>query len=374
MRHKSNKMHFKILFYLLLIYCVYSCNKKSDENVYSDYILVDNYEEVQIDEIPSKFLDNKKYIHLYSDDVNLQFKEITKIMIKDDLVYILDEVSRKLLIYDKKTGEAVRSVGRRGSGPDEYILISDFDVDNDGNIYMIDGNLNKLFIYKNDLSQTISKKLPFEPDIIKVLDNGNFLFGLSSWNKGENKGDLVVLTNKKLETLNKLVVYDKFVDDAFWISNFYFTSTNSHILLNRPPYNTVYKINNLGVVENSIFFDFGRLEVPEKEKANIEENLQKFENYNLLKWRTIVEENYIIGTFRKKGKTRPFFIDRIGDILYLYPERRVSDNSDVAGYYDKTLISYIIPGSEKAESAKLPPNIKRELSNGDFVLCIYELK
>lgn len=367
-------MHSKILFYLLLIYCVYSCNKKSDENVYSDYILIDNYEEVEIDEIPSKFIDNKKYIHLYSDDVNLQFKEITKIMIMDDLVYILDEVSRNLLIYDKKTGEALRSVGRRGSGPDEYILISDFDVDNDGNIYMIDGNLDKLFIYKNDLSQTISKKLPFEADIIKVLDNGNFLFGLSSWNKGENKGDLVVLTNKKLETLNTLVVYDKFVDDAFWISNFYFTSTNSHILLNRPPYNTVYKINNLGVVENSIFFDFGRLEVPKKEKANIEENLQKFENYNLLKWRTVVEESYIIGTFRKKGKTRPFFIDRISDILYLYPERRVSDNSDVAGYYDETLISYIIPGSEKAESINLPQDIKKVLDKGDFVLCLYQLR
>lgn len=367
-------MRYKILFSLVLICCLYSCNKRSHDNKSSDYLFVDNYKKVEVDEIPLEFIDNKKYIPLYSDDVNLQFKEITKIMMKDNLIFILDEVSRKLLIYDKQTGRAISSVGRRGSGPDEYILISDFDVDNDGNIYMIDGNLNKLFIYKNDLSQTISKKLPFEADIIKVLDNGNFLFGLSSWNKGENKGDLVVLTNKKLETLNTLIVYDEFVDDAFWISNFYFTSTNRHILLNRPPYNTVYKINKLGMIENSIHFDFGRLEVPKKEKANIEENLQKFENYNLLKWRTIVEESYIIGTFRKKGKTRPFFIDRISDILYLHPERGVSDNSDVAGYYDKTLISYIAPGSEKAESIKLPQNIKKVLDMGDFILCLYQLK
>lgn len=40
----------------------------------------------------------------------------------------------------------------------------------------------------------------------------------------------------------------------------------------------------------------------------------------------------------------------------------------------KTLISYIAPGSEKAESINLPQGIKKVLDKVDFVLCLYQLK
>jgi hypothetical protein len=58
----------------------------------------------------------------------------------------------------------------------------------------------------------------------------------------------------------------------------------------------------------------------------------------------------------------------------LLPDRGAGDVSDVLGYFAKTVISCIIPGSEKANSKELPKYIKEELDNGNFVLCLYQLK
>ncbi|NMB50691.1 MAG: 6-bladed beta-propeller [Bacteroidales bacterium] len=369
-------MNYKFSFFILFAGILFSaCNKmKNKENTYSEYLYIDRFKEIEVNEIPLDFVDNKRYILLYSDDIDLQFKFISKITIKEDLIYIMDGISKKLLIYDKKTGKALNQVGERGNGPNEYIDISDFDIDENGNIYVIDGNLDRLFIYDNNLSLVKNEKLPFEADAVKVLNNGNFLFGLSSWNKGQNEGDMVILTNDKFQTLKTLITYDEFIDDSYWISEYYFTPINNYILYNRPPYNTVYKIDDQGNIVHSIHFDFGKEDVPNKEKKDIEKNLKNFENYNLLKGITIVEDDYIIGIFRKKGENRAFFIDALNNVLYLLPERRTSDQSDVLGYFEKTLISCIIPGSEKANSKELPKYIKEELDNGNFVLCLYQLK
>lgn len=64
--------------------------------MYSEYLYIDRFKEIEVNEIPLDFVDNKRYIPLYSDDIDLQFKDISKITIKYDLIYILDIVSRRL--------------------------------------------------------------------------------------------------------------------------------------------------------------------------------------------------------------------------------------------------------------------------------------
>jgi len=60
--------------------------------------VIDRFKEIEVNEIPLDFVDNKRYILLYSDDIGLQFKIISKITIKEDLIYIMDGISKKLLM------------------------------------------------------------------------------------------------------------------------------------------------------------------------------------------------------------------------------------------------------------------------------------
>ncbi len=115
--------------------------------------------------------------------------------------------------------------GEHGNGPNQYIDIADFDIDSEGNIYVIDGILDKMFIYDSDYSLKEIKTLPFEADILCITEDGNIIFGLSAWNKGENEGASIIVTYKDLKTLEVIAHYDEFVDNAFWVSHYSFVKT-----------------------------------------------------------------------------------------------------------------------------------------------------
>ncbi len=60
-------------------------------------------------------------------------------------IYILDAKPRAGVVaaYDT-AGHFLSMVGRRGQGPMEYIGGSDFDVDTDGNVYLLDSGKHLL--------------------------------------------------------------------------------------------------------------------------------------------------------------------------------------------------------------------------------------
>ena len=64
------------------------------------------------------------------------FGEISRIIIDDELIYIMDNLQR-IFCY-KLSGDLVFTINRRGQGPQEYVNATDFGIDR---------NSNKLFIY-----------------------------------------------------------------------------------------------------------------------------------------------------------------------------------------------------------------------------------
>jgi hypothetical protein len=67
-------------------------------------------------------------ISLETKDESL-IKEITKVRIFDDYIYIYDRsYSGRLIVYDSN-GNYIRKIGIKGEGPDDYIDISDFSLD-----------------------------------------------------------------------------------------------------------------------------------------------------------------------------------------------------------------------------------------------------
>lgn len=366
-----------IYFVIPFLFILISCNPQKETTLFGEekeiiYInkikRVNNVSEI----IPDEFIVEKKYIKLTSIHDELLFKEINKIRLINDQIFILDGRSKNLLVFDMDGVSKVK-IGTKGNGPNEYIDIADFDIDSEGNIYTVDGRLDKLFIYNSDYSLKKVISLPFEVDILSFTEDDNIMFGLSAWNKGENEGASIIITDKNLKTLEVLAYYDEFVDNAYWVSHYSFVKTEKNIIYNKPINNDILLFSKKGVLEKIVEFNFEKNNVPLKERKDIERNLQNFNSYNLLKWITIVNDDFLIGTFWENRETKSFFIDRKKNEMFISHSTIDRDIGNVAGFDKKTLIKFIIPGSERAEDDTLSQEIIEHLNNGDFVLCFYGL-
>ena len=262
---------------ILVLLLFTSCNNGNKVQTNESVIHVNRLERINNSDIPpNSFMKEIKYVNLYSADIELNFKEISKIKIHNNHFFIMDSYMTNLLVYDF-SGNAITKIGNRGNGPNDYVNITDFDIDNEGNIYVIDGTLDKLFVYDRAFKFMLKKDLPFSVDIIKVLENGNFLLGLSSWDKSEYKGARVIRSNNQFEDVQILNYYDKYVDHTVWISNYTFSTCENGILYNKPLDNEILQFSKTGELTGSFFLDFGKEAIPNEVQKDIMKYFGNFE-------------------------------------------------------------------------------------------------
>lgn len=189
---------------VLLIFCaiigvVNSCSK-TDNNSDSESIPYDNLQVMSYEDISEDLFGNMQYTVLKADSAEYMFTSPQKIVYKDNTFYIHDWVNprnSKLIAFDNK-GNPVLSLNKRGRGPGEYLQISDFDIDENGDIWIMDGQDDVLLHYSNDCSLIDSKKLPFEVNSIKCINGGMFFFGLAPWNLSDYDGVRILLSDTAL--------------------------------------------------------------------------------------------------------------------------------------------------------------------------------
>lgn len=320
-------------------------------------------------EIPDSLLGKAEYIVLDTTNVDCDFGEISKILIKQGRIYILDSHLRKLVVYDI-SGEGLWQIGQWGQGPKEYLDVSDFDVSSDGHIYFIDGRLDKLYCFDNNGEFEYSKPLPFEADIIAATDNG-FLFGLSSWNKKKGKNYKIAITDHELNIKDCILPYDEYQDPTYWISTYTFVRTKDFIAYNQPINNHIYLFDYSGILKGCINFDFGEQNVPNEVKKDIERHLPSFDKYCMLKKFVAVTDRTIAGVLWQNKKTVPFVFDRVHNICYYNDPISDYDNSAMTGYTDSKWITYLEPGT--GNKKELPDSISLSLGKNYFVLVTQEL-
>lgn len=143
----------------LLLLSLISCRdieSNDSVNVNRDYI-----ESIQIEDLFS----DVKYLELeYNDEYPIG--NIRKVVAVDDILYMA--ANSKLFQYTLD-GKFISCISRKGRGPQEYINIADFAV-NDGYIYIIDRN-NKLLKYSTDNKFIASIDLPFYVATIYVEED-----------------------------------------------------------------------------------------------------------------------------------------------------------------------------------------------------------
>lgn len=361
----------KKFFLLFISITLFSCDEHFKQENFNETVL--EYEEFilkAIDDIPTSILSSKEYVLLENNNIDCFTNLISKVVFSKNRIYILDPTLYKIVVFDKQ-GKGIGTVGRRGEGPEEYLSISDFALDKNGDIYFIDGVLDKLFIFDSDLKFKEKRNLPFEADILHILDNGNILWGLCSWNEKACKGMKIARTDSQLNIIDSAIEYDDYCDHGYMISWYKFIETDKHLVYNHPIDNHIYLFDKEGNWVETICVDFGDMNVPDEHRKNIEVNLDSFKQYCLLQHYSVVTDRIVAGALKKRQKTVPFIYDKATNICYEGVSSEKLAYTLATGYNSSKWITYL---EDIDETSVLPDSVVNHINNEGMVLCLQDLK
>lgn len=361
------KLKYGIYALILLVFSV-SCESLEKKKL-SIPIEVIDFDALKMETL-STLINRKepKYILLKNDSGEEVFGRIDKIKIVGKKIYIADTRMRSLAVYDCM-GNYLARVGTRGQGPKEYVNLTDFDVDSNGNVYVLDSRLNKMLQYNNRYECIEECALPFEADVLAILENDSLLFGLSSWNEKAGAGHKIALTDKSGKIGKTYLNYDEFVDPAYWISGYMFADdADCQLAYNQTIDNNIYILSRKGKLEKAIFIDFGKENVPNQDKIEIETKLQNYDNYCLVRKVLAVTNKYIIGFIWQHRQTKPFVIDYILKKCYLGDAISDIDRRVGCGYSNGNIISYI-----DSEGEELPDSVNLFIRREGIALKFNEI-
>lgn len=163
----------RFLYFLFLLLFLESCfNEKKGSN---DEIVVELNAHVKDTLAYSSFVDSIGYISLQTTEECL-IGRIKDVIISDDYILVLDGKLSVVWIFDKD-GQYLTCIDKKGAGPEEYMVLSQFDYDKlSKQILLLDTwtqsilffDVNGVFVKKVKLSMNAS-------DFIKLSDNSFLL-------------------------------------------------------------------------------------------------------------------------------------------------------------------------------------------------------
>lgn len=217
---------------------------------------------------------------------NCLISSISKTMINGDCIYIQNR-SDNLFVFTK-TGRFIREIGEKGKGPGEFMELRDFDIDDKGNIYILDFlNIKKYstagrFLEKYQFDYSPHNAITCNPlqfalggvddfyiwgGSLSIKNNQNSnLFLMYKMNK---KGKIVEryfpLTHKAILNLNQFSKFSNYYNVVPWYGC-----------------NIIHKVDSKGVSVNYIL-DFDKLTFSEKVPENFED---------LSEFKAIIDQRY----------------------------------------------------------------------------------
>lgn len=136
----------KYLFsFSLLFFLIVSCNEKEKKIKGQQEVIIENFESNEID-ISNYAEPSFLLLNTGSKDFIGRIKDLC---IVDEKIYILDEVTSAIFLFDLKTGNLIKKINKKGQGPNEYISPIALSADKD-NLYVLD--MQKMAIIQFDLS------------------------------------------------------------------------------------------------------------------------------------------------------------------------------------------------------------------------------
>lgn len=149
--------HFEVIASILLIgLCVAGCTAGSStagQPQVLDLSLTGNIASLSLSEISQE----TDLIPLQTND-SILLGQIVRIVQSGDFIYVGDK--DKIVVFDA-TGKYVNRLCRQGQGPDEYLNITDFQVEKNGSVWIMSPNNRSLYHYHLDGRLLKKHQLPF---------------------------------------------------------------------------------------------------------------------------------------------------------------------------------------------------------------------
>lgn len=212
----------------ILIQCTSKINSESIPVLKTIRINVDDFKEKgRLSEI----LKGIEIIPLETND-NCLINTISKVEIYKNSIYILDEPSQQIFLFDKH-GKFISKIGAIGNGPGEYIEIIDFTLDSIQELLYIPA-INKVNIYNLKGDFIKSEKLKSLVTHMIRLDNNSFACHI----EGENKIQIL-----KENFHFKKSFFPASTKHSGW-NKFVFNNYNTNILIHLRLCDTIYTLTN----------------------------------------------------------------------------------------------------------------------------------
>ncbi len=339
----------------LLIFFINACKEKAPQQGWPEHIHVDPENLVEINR--SDLLNLKKIIKLQDQPL---IGNIWGLILGDEFMVTRSGQGVNLFDYD---GNHIRSIGRAGRGPGEYLSLSGL-AKIDTIIRVLDRNQNRVVDFN------------VNGEFIENHDAGGFGQSYTHY-KGLNfvyLGNELNEYNKRLlvydESFSSLVFKDFSLDDIYHYMNMlnktsFFKYKDSLRYLNPFNYNYIHNINVSGdsvTVEERYFLDFGPYETPKSFMERDWKHIGEFSDardeagYVIAPFDYSENDKYIIFVFRYTGinylavyskeTNKTIAIEKIlDDILFEGLKINAADHW-VPYYYDGDIVYQVIDAYE----------------------------
>lgn len=235
----------KAVFFTIMVLLMPSCSKKETSNYSLDDVpIVIDIDAVKTDTLKINYL---HYIPLETTKDCL-IGSTGKVVIKNDKIYFADfRKTMSLFVFDMN-GKFLFKIDKRGQGPGEYLSFRDFDIQNNGDIYIFDHYKQKFLVYSPEgkYIRDIQSDLVF----LSFCLFDNKMYWSHLWNQsGEMYAYLAVydMIDKKAEFLFKDEKYFNEINLTYYNSYIFYYSPDSIFYFSPKLSEIIYSIDKNGI-------------------------------------------------------------------------------------------------------------------------------
>lgn len=312
---------YNFLFYLTLLFILLtSCKEQLTSQ--SSILTVLSFDEATPLDIKD-FVEKQRFI-LLSIEEDALFRRVDKLLAVNDHYYLFDHVNDSgVLVFDAQ-GNFVRKVGTFGEGPNQLQSIEDFQVNENGEILVLDATQNKIFVYSPTGEWEKDIPIPVRAGGFVTTENG-WLFAIDKDNQNNAIKNFPKIgsfdTNMKIDSL--FYTYPSGAENTNGYYHAGLLSQSSKLIsYNRPPDDTISIFSDKGNLVRQFVIDFKEKKLPIEVVDNtflLKEIKEKQLDYRYLQIPIKVVQNHAIGLILgTKHDFWSFSIDLNSKKLYTY--------------------------------------------------------
>lgn len=249
-------MNFKFYIYIIIFLINFSCNfRENSENFENaEYVIKIDVKKLQNKDFESIMYSPKTV--LLQENENYIIGEISKVMMTDEYIFVLDKRKAKTIFMFHKDGSFIQPIGKMGNGEGEYTSPDAFYVDNaDREVVVLDRNKRNFLFFDFNGKYLRHLRIDF-PVYDFILSNNKLILDFGNLPGGPDHY-LSIIDKKTGEIENSLFPTDVELQHISFAPLFPLQSL-AHSFTYHPTMSTsIYEVYNNDEIKHKYQMDFG---------------------------------------------------------------------------------------------------------------------